>query len=71
MNELKTLEEANRLALAEYDRKGWDCLNGIACPRCGAELLDSDPRYVLASYPPQLNIHCTAEGCGYRGYRVK
>jgi DNA-directed RNA polymerase subunit RPC12/RpoP len=38
--------------------------NGLACPKCGAELWDSNPMIVLASYPPQKNVHCPS--CNYR-----
>ena len=41
--------------------------NGIECPDCNAELYDSTPLVVLASMPPQYNIHC--DECSYRGYR--
>lgn len=41
--------------------------NGIACPNCAKELMDSNPACVLTSNPPQKNTHCPA--CGYRGYR--
>ena len=40
--------------------------NGIACPKCGSELMDSDSG-VLTSMPPQRNVHCPK--CGYKGYR--
>ena len=42
--------------------------NGIACPSCNAELMDSNPRVTLASYPPQKNTKCSE--CEYVGYRV-
>jgi len=42
--------------------------NGIACPECGAELLDSNPQIILTSAPPQLDIHC--DKCDYIGYRI-
>jgi len=40
--------------------------NGIACPKCGEELYDSDTM-ILTSYPAKKNIHC--EACSYKGYR--
>ena len=43
-------------------------LNGIECPDCGAELLDSTPDIVIASTPHKYNIHCAS--CAYRGYRL-
>lgn len=61
---LKSLEENNALAFkrAQFTPQP----NGIACPNCGAELVDSD-QMIMDSYPAQKNIHCT--GCGYRGRR--
>ena len=43
--------------------------NGIECPECGEELLDSRPNLVLTSSPPKLGIHC--EKCNYKGTRIK
>lgn len=65
---LKTLNQHNQEA-----QKGWaETLrlkrNGIACPQCGAEMLDSSSMTMLMSFPPQKNVHCAA--CGYSGYRV-
>lgn len=42
--------------------------NGIACPECGKELLDSNPYSTLASWPPQKDVKCSE--CDYTGYRV-
>lgn len=42
--------------------------NGIACPDCGNELVDSNPSAVLCSYPPQKDVKC--DKCGYIGYRI-
>ena len=42
--------------------------NGIGCPKCGAELYDSEPGRRIASNPPKTRVHCGA--CGYRGYRL-
>ena len=43
-------------------------LNGIACPKCGAELYDSNPMVILTSMPAQKNVHCSK--CDYVGYRI-
>lgn len=43
-------------------------LNGIACPKCGSELYDSNPMETLASMPAKKNVHCGK--CDYVGYRV-
>ena len=42
--------------------------NGIACPKCGSELVDTNPMETLTSYPPQKNINCIE--CEYIGYRI-
>lgn len=61
------------VSLEAYNRSRQICtgprLNGIACPKCGAELADSDPNVVLTSLPPQMRVHCSS--CDYRGYRVE
>lgn len=43
-------------------------LNGIACPKCNEELVDSDPMVTLTSYPPKKNIKCVK--CDFVGYRI-
>lgn len=44
--------------------------NGIACPKCGEELLDTKPNETLTSMPPQKNVGCSSKKCDYTGYRV-
>lgn len=45
-------------------------LNGIACPKCGEELYDTNPMITLTSIPAQKNVHCSNTECNYVGYRV-
>lgn len=42
--------------------------NGIECPECGGELMDSYPNVTLTSNPPKKSIHCPK--CNYHGYRI-
>lgn len=42
--------------------------NGIACPLCKEELRDTFPGLILASIPPQMDVHCPA--CGWTGHRI-
>jgi len=42
--------------------------NGLKCPGCGSELLDSSPDLVLCCYPPKKNIHCPE--CFYEDFRT-
>jgi len=66
---LVSLKDFNSLARNKYaNDRDQPIPNGIECPKCGAELFDSFPRIILASNPPQKNIHC--DNCGYKGYRV-
>ena len=73
---LKTLEEHNqerRLAHRDIEIRGEPHPNGIACPECGKELLDTIPSEVLSSEvlssnPLQKNVRCPA--CGWWGYRL-
>jgi len=63
--------------LDEHNSKAWSTQvnmfsnepkpNGIACPKCGGELMDTNPMFTLTSYPTQKNVHCD---CGYKGYRI-
>lgn len=41
--------------------------NGIACPECGAELVDTEPDVTLLSAPPQKKVRCSQ--CAYSGLR--
>jgi DNA-directed RNA polymerase subunit RPC12/RpoP len=43
-------------------------LNGIACPKCGEEMFDSNPMATLTSMPAKKNVHCSK--CDYVGYRI-
>ena len=45
-------------------------LNGIACPKGGEELLDTQPNVTLTSMPPQKNVGCSSKKCDYTGYRI-
>lgn len=61
---LKEFNERKRRtpAMGAYPRR-----NGIACPECRAELMDSDSM-VLVSFPAQRNVHCSS--CSYKGCRL-
>lgn len=67
---LKNLDEYN----AQANDLHWKLnsnepqLNGIACPKCGEELYDSNPMITLTSMPPKKNVHCSK--CDYLGYRT-
>ena len=67
---LKTLEDHNR----EKENFGYDLYvnepipNGIACPECGKEMMDSNPYMTLASIPPKKNINCPS--CGHIDFRI-
>jgi uncharacterized protein with PIN domain len=68
--QLKSLDEHNAQA-REFQRNMNDNsprLNGIACPKCGEELYDSNPMMTLTSMPTQKNVHCSK--CDYIGYRI-
>jgi len=68
---MKTLDQHNterRKQIEELRQSLQPHPNGIACPKCSAELWDTDPMMMLASCPPQKNVHCPS--CGYRGYAL-
>lgn len=68
-NKLKSLAENNaeslRFAFQMSDNSPRP--NGIECPKCKEELMDSNPMMTLTSHPPQKNVHCLK--CDYSGYR--
>ena len=65
---LKSLDEHNSTA-HNWHMTDWSKPqpNGIACPECGEELMDTNPMITLTSMPPKKNIHCPE--CKYVGYR--
>lgn len=71
MKKLKSLDSHNAQASAShsfcYDTP---VKNGIACPKCGQELYDTNPMMTLTSNPPKKNIACKADNCDYSGYRI-
>ena len=66
MADLISLEEHNKKHGVLYDYTS-PRRNGIACPECGCELLDSNPSNMLLSNPPQFQVHCSS--CDYHGTR--
>jgi hypothetical protein len=66
---LKSLEEHDAEAMAIADSMNNPQLNGIACPKCGSELLDTAPHFMLLSNPPQYYIACSNTECDYTGTR--
>ena len=69
---LQSLESFNVERRKVYDsdwpRPSTSKSNGLACPKCGTELVDSSPNTVLTSNPPQKNVHCPT--CEWKGYRI-
>ena len=57
-------------SLEEYDKEHMKItfearLTGIACHRCGTEVINTDPNMVLTSYPARKKIGCTK--CQWHG----
>jgi len=65
---MKSLEKHNKEHRNSYSIINKPCPNGIECPKCKKELLDTEPINILTSNPPQNHVHCPA--CGYSGYRI-
>lgn len=65
------------VSLEEHNRRAWERAqeglaskprrNGIECPHCGGELVDTEPHVILCSYPGQKRVACVA--CGFHGLR--
>lgn len=66
---LISLEENNRAKMALRSGVSTKCKgNGIACPNCGKELVDTTPGFPLMSDPPRYPAHCPH--CSWRGERL-
>jgi len=63
---LESLSDHNQKALELHRFLTGPRSNGIACPKCGAELEDV-PGKMLTSMPPQIPVRCPR--CGYMGSR--
>ena len=69
---LKSLAEHNEMMIVAH-QSGWVDMhtprpNGIACPACGKELVDTRPYALLTSSPPKKDVSC--QSCDYSGYRI-
>lgn len=64
---MQTLDQHNQQALGMFQLNIQPHPNGIACPRCGKELLDTNPNFALLTSPVQYRVHCSA--CDYVGTR--
>jgi hypothetical protein len=70
----KTKTAKPLISLEDWNKRKWEqahppktpLWNGVACPKCGKEMFDVDPDYILCSMPPQIEVGCT---CGFRGNR--
>jgi DNA-directed RNA polymerase subunit RPC12/RpoP len=65
MKKLISLKEHNN-RFNDFIYENVKCGNGIACPNCNEELMDSD-NYILTSNPPQRNVKCTK--CDFKSFR--
>lgn len=67
---LKSLEDSDKEILTQYYCSNLSMINipnGIACPNCGAELVDKDRFKITMMKMPQTKIACP--DCGYEGRR--
>lgn len=65
---MESLEEHNEKVQEFHRDISKPKQNGISCPVCGAELMDSNPCLTLLSYPPQFATECSE--CDYTGTRL-
>jgi uncharacterized protein with PIN domain len=65
---LVTLRDNDEKRLKHHERVRQPKPNGVACPECGEELVDTEPLEPLNSWPPKKRCHCQA--CGWQGRRV-
>lgn len=62
--DLISVEENNQQA---YKLITGPVTTGIACPKCGTELVNPQPSMVLTSYPVQIYVDCPSSKCDYSG----
>ena len=70
--QLKSLDEHNSMS-STFHRSMMPqkpIPNGIACPKCGEEMLDTEPNVILTSIPPKKSVGCSSKKCDYTGYRI-
>ena len=66
---LKTLKQYEDEKIEGFTiKEGKLHFNGLKCPKCGSELIDSRPGIALLSNPPKKYIHCSNNDCNYSGY---
>ena len=70
MKSLISLREHNQQIIESVPDPQLDVAlpNGVACPTCGNELLDTHPNLILNYKPPQKHIKCSK--CAFRGVRL-
>jgi len=66
---MKDLDQHNKERYAQIAKeRETESFTGIACPKCGTEMINPSPNMVLTSNPPQINVLCPK--CDHRGYAV-
>ena len=65
---LISLEDYNKHKSESYNQSLKPVGNGIKCPKCEHELIDSNPDIQLMSFPPQTYVHCS--NCNFYGTRI-
>ena len=78
-NTTTTTTHSGLVSLDEHNSNAWSTQvnmysneprpNGIACPECGNELMDTNPMMTLTSHPAKKDVHCPK--CEYKGYRYE
>jgi hypothetical protein len=69
-NELENSEKENYIISSckspfSYPSK----LNGLSCPKCHSELIDTNPNVTLTAVLPNKEVACSRKNCAYSGYR--
>jgi hypothetical protein len=69
-NELTDLDERTYIVLTcnssfSYPKER----NGLPCPNCGCELIDTHPNVTVTAVSPNKTVSCSRQNCGYSGYR--
>ena len=67
MEKLISLEDFNKSREQNFSIFSYPKPNGIECPKCKAEMMDSTGE-MLCTHPPQRAIHC--KNCDLIAFRI-
>lgn len=65
---MKTLDEHNNETWQYFSNQNKSVGAGVACPKCGTEMLITDTGTVLLTWPPKRSVECPS--CKHHDYML-